>query len=304
MSERASSASEVPLDQRQQNERQALLFGLGAVLLWSTVATGFKLGLAVMAPVQLLFLGTCLSALIFGMAAVRRGWPRRQLALKEGILFGVVNPVLYYLVLLEAYDRLPAQIAQPLNYTWAIVLALLAVPVLGQRLTGRTLGGIAVGYLGVLVLLSQGRFDALPDLDGIGLALAVFSTVLWAGYWLFNARSTADPTALMATSFCFAVPVLALLCFLGPGLPGLSIENLAYGAWVGAVEMGFSFLLWQQALRRSSEAGRISQLIFLSPFISLLLIGAVLGETIHLTSWLGLGIIVIGLLITGRPTPT
>ena len=65
--------------------------------------------------------------------------------------------------------------------------------------------------------------------------------------------------------------------------------------------MGFSFLLWQQALRRSTEAGRISQLIFLSPFISLLLIGAVLGETIHLTSWLGLGIIVLGLLITGRP---
>ena len=105
----------------------------------------------------------------------------------------------------------------------------------------------------------------------------------------------------MATSFCFAVPVLAVLCLLGPGLPSLNIENLAYGAWVGAVEMGFSFLLWQQALRRSREAGRISQLIFLSPFISLLLIGAVLGETIHLTSWLGLGIIVLGLLITGRP---
>ncbi|MEM8768932.1 MAG: DMT family transporter [Pseudomonadota bacterium] len=311
MRERATTASEKPSAEREQQhphqhpqqgkERDALLFGLGAVLLWSTVATGFKLGLAVMAPVQLLFLGTCLSAIIFAAAAAPRGWPRREPVLKDGILFGIVNPVLYYLVLLEAYDRLPAQIAQPLNYTWAIVLAVLAVPVLGQRLTGRTLGGIAIGYLGVLVLLSQGRFDVLPDLDGFGLALAVLSTVLWAGYWLYNARSTADPTALMATSFCFAVPVLALLCLLGPGLPEPSLENLAYGAWVGAIEMGFSFLLWQQALRRSAEAGRISQLIFLSPFISLILIGTVLGETIHLTSWLGLGIIVLGLLITGRP---
>ena len=35
-------------------ERKALLLALSAVALWSTVATGFKLGLAVMAPAQLL----------------------------------------------------------------------------------------------------------------------------------------------------------------------------------------------------------------------------------------------------------
>jgi drug/metabolite transporter (DMT)-like permease len=70
---------------------------------------------------------------------------------------------------------------------------------------------------------------------------------------------------------------------------------------VGLVEMGLTFLLWQQALRLTRQTARIGQLIFLSPFLSLLLIGSVLGETVHLTSWLGLGIIVAGLLVTGRP---
>lgn len=284
-----------------QDDRRALAFGIGAVLLWSTVATGFKLGLTVMAPAQLLLLGSAISALVFIPAAIRQGWPGRSLNLREAAGFALLNPVLYYLVLFEAYDRLPAQIAQPLNYTWAIVLALLAVPVLGQKLTARMLCGIGIGYLGVVILLSQGRFDVLPDLDWTGVLLALISTGIWAGYWLYNARSRTEPNALMATSFLLALPVLTAVCLAGPGLPPLTVEAFAYGAWVGLVEMGVTFLLWQQALRLSSQAARIGQLIFLSPFLSLALISSVLGETIHVTSWLGLGVIVIGLLVTGRP---
>lgn len=283
------------------DERKALSFAVVAVLMWSTVATGFKLGLAVMTPVQLLFAGASFSTVVFVAAAISSGWPRRHLDLKEAALFGLLNPVFYYLVLFEAYDRLPAQIAQPLNYTWAIMLAILAIPVLGQRLTARTSAGIVVGYLGVVVLLSQGRFDAPPDLDPLGVLLALASTVLWAGYWLFNARSVTEPAALMATSFLLALPVLGAICVIGPGLPAPTLDTLIYGAWVGFVEMGITFLLWQRALRLSRHAARIGQLIFLSPFISLVLIGAVLGETIHVTSWIGLGIIVVGLLVTGRP---
>ncbi len=286
---------------QQLNERKALLFGISAVLMWSTVATGFKLGLTVLAPAQLLLVGACMSALVFVPAAIRSGWPRHQLNLREGAVFALLNPVLYYLVLFEAYDRLPAQIAQPLNYTWAIVLALLAVPVLGQRLTPRMGLGICIGYLGVVVLLSQGRFDVLPDLDWFGVALAMGSTLIWASYWLFNARSSTAPAALMATSFLLAIPVLVVVCLLGPGLPTLGSDALLYGAWVGLVEMGVTFLLWQQALRLTQQTARIGQLIFLSPFLSLLLIGSVLGETVHLTSWIGLGIIVLGLFVTGRP---
>jgi len=283
------------------DDGKALGFGICAVLLWSTVATGFKLGLTVMTPVQLLLVGSCVSALVFVPAAMRQGWPARSFDPGEGLRFALLNPVLYYLILFEAYDRLPAQIAQPLNYTWAIMLALLAVPLLGQKLTGRMLAGIGIGYVGVLVLLSQGRFDVMPDLDWLGVILALVSTVIWAGYWLFNARSSTEPNALMATSFLLAIPILAGLCFLGPGFPSLTGDVLFYGAWVGLVEMGVTFLLWQQALRLTTQAARIGQLIFLSPFISLLLIGAVLGETVHATSWAGLGIIVAGLLVTGRP---
>ena len=105
-----------------------MLFGIGAVLLWSTVATGFKLGLRELAPLELLWLGAVTSFVFFAAASLVTGrWPAiRALSgrdwLRLGAL-GLLNPFLYYLILFEAYARLPAQIAQPLNYTWAITLA-------------------------------------------------------------------------------------------------------------------------------------------------------------------------------------
>lgn len=55
-------------------------------------------------------------------------------AVLMSIGFGLVNPCLYYLLLFSAYDRLPAQEAMAINYTWTLTLTYLAVPLLGHRL--------------------------------------------------------------------------------------------------------------------------------------------------------------------------
>jgi len=278
-----------------------VVYALTAVAAWSTVATGFKLGLQVLAPLQLLFLGTAISAMLFAALATAGGhWQPSRRTVLHGAAFGLLNPFLYYLVLFEAYDRLPAQIAQPLNYTWAITLAVMAVPILGQPLTRRTVAGILIGYAGVLVLLSGGRWDRWPALDWLGVVLALASTVLWAGYWLANARSPLPPVTLMTWSFLLATPLVGAACHLGPGWPELTWKTLGYGAWVGLIEMGFTFLFWQQAMRLTAHAARIGQLVFLSPFLSLVMIDTVLGEQVRVASAAGLGVIVLGLWVSRR----
>jgi len=281
------------------NERRALLLGLLAVVCWSTAATGFKLGLRLVEPVQLLLLGSLVSTALFWCATLPQR--RYRLPLKSvglAAIVGAMNPCAFYLVLLEAYDRLPAQIAQPLNYTWAITLAILAWPVLGQRLRLRTLAGIVVSYVGVLVLLTEGNLDAPPDIDWLGVALALGSTLIWASYWLLNARVRVDPIGLLAWSFTFGSLFVGALCVLGPGLPPLSTDTALYGLWIGLLEMGAAYLVWQRALRSTAHAGRLGQLIFLAPFLSYGLIATVLGETIRGSSLIGLVIIVAGLMAT------
>ena len=279
-----------------------MLAALTAVLLWSTVATGFKLGLMHLAPVQLLFAGSVISWTLFALLAAIRG--RWRIAAGEGrlvIMLGLLNPLGYYLLLFEAYARLPAQVAQPLNYTWAVVLAVLAVPILGQSLTRRTAIGIAVSYLGTVWLIARHPIDPTRSLDTVGILLALTSTVIWALYWLLNARSRSDSLAIMFWSFTVAVPLLGLICLLGPGSPPLSRHTLLFGAWVGIVEMGVAFLMWQRAMRLTDHAARIGQLIFVSPFLSLVLIDQVLGEPVGMRSVVALAIIVGGLVITGTP---
>ncbi|MEE3216323.1 MAG: EamA family transporter, partial [Pseudomonadota bacterium] len=83
------------------SDRQAMAFGLGAVALWSTVATAFKLALAHMSPLELMWLAALVSwALMGGLViyhgqlrhALKRGW-------KTAFWAGLMNPVAYYLVL-------------------------------------------------------------------------------------------------------------------------------------------------------------------------------------------------------------
>jgi len=52
-------------------------------------------------------------------------------------LLGLINPFIYYLILLKAYQLLPAQVAQPLNMIWPIILVFLSIPLLGQKIKGK-----------------------------------------------------------------------------------------------------------------------------------------------------------------------
>ena len=284
-----------------RDERRAVALALSAVLCWSTVATGFKLGLAHLAVEQLLMLATWVSWAVFAVAAALR----RQFALRSAdvawvVLLGLINPCAYYMVLFYAYDLLPAHIAQPVNYTWSITLAVLAVPILKQRLSLRASAGIGVSYLGVAILLWTSPARDAGDINPTGLLLAIFSTLLWATYWLLNTRLTSQPIPIMLYSFTAALPVVTMVCAHGPGFPVLDLPTLGYGLWIGCLEMGVTFLLWQAALRRSNHAAYLGQLIFLSPFLSLIMIHMVLGEAVAPGAFAGLAVIVAGLWITQR----
>ena len=283
-------------------ERRALLYALASVVLWSTVATGFKLGLRELAPVQLLLLG-CVIAFVFFAAA--RGFVHAKLSLRQHLAaasLGLLNPFAYYLILFEAYDRLPAQIAQPLNFTWAIALALLAMPLLRQRLSGRGWAGVGIGYAGVVVILTKGEFAGL-HFDPLGVALALGSALIWAWYWIMTVRLGIHPVPLMLNGFAVATGVVAVVCWATVGLPTLSLENVGYGAWVGLVETGIAFLLWQRAMALTQHAGKLGALIFLAPFLSLVLIAVVLGEVIHPSAVVGL-VLIAGGLVLSRWTST
>jgi drug/metabolite transporter (DMT)-like permease len=282
-----------------KKETLALSYGLTAVLLWSTVASAFKIGLSLTSVIFLLTGASFFSLLVLiGVLLVRKEfvnalsslWKYRYISIKLGML----NPVLYYLILFEAYDRLPAQIAQPINYTWAIVLGLLAVPFLGRKISRWDIAGMFVAYGGVFLLSMAGK--SLPGgVDSVGILLALVSTLIWATYWLLNIKDQRPPILALFQNFLYALPVLIVIAYLNQTSLDISYKVIASMAYIGLFEMGFTFILWQAALQTTEYTSRISSLIFLSPFVSLFIINQVLGEPLQVLTFVGLGIIIVGL---------
>lgn len=278
-------------------DRQAILYGLGAVMLWSTVATAFKVALEWMTPLELMWVAALVSWLLMGALMVWRGQGRQALrsGWRTAVWAGLMNPVAYYLVLFAAYDRLPGQEAMALNYTWALAMALLAVPILGQRLTRMDIVAGLVAYAGVWVIATRGQVMNVHFADSLGVLLALASTLLWALYWLLNARDAREPLVGQWQNFSVGLPVLTALLLFGPGFNWHGWPALGAGVYVGLFEMGIAFILWQLAVHKVSRTAKISNLIFLSPPVSLLLLFWVVGEPILPSTLVGLVLILGGL---------
>lgn len=282
-------------------QKKAYLYGCATVLIWSTVATAFKMALQFMEPVQLLLVATMVSLLFLIAVLAFQGRLRDLRSLERRDIFlcallGFINPFLYYMGLFEVYDVLPAQVAQPVNYTWSIMLALLSVPLLGHSMRRLEWLAIFISYIGVVIIASRGEFDSLASSNWYGLSLALASTMLWALYWIGNTKSRLEPVLGLTLCFAFGLPWVILANALILGLEGFCIPltALPYGIYVGLFEMGVSFVLWLLALRHTTSVGRISNLIFFSPLISLILINVFLHEAILPSTLIGLVCIVIG----------
>ncbi|MFH1144138.1 MAG: DMT family transporter [Candidatus Eisenbacteria bacterium] len=286
-------------------QTRAYAYALLAVLFWSTVASAFELSLRSLSPVRLLLYSSAASALILGgvLALQRRFFLFSTYSARDYLrsaLLGLLNPFLYYLVLFKAYALLPGQEAQPLNYTWALALALLSVPLLRQRIRPASLLAILISLAGVLVISTRGRILALQFTDPVGVSLALGSSILWALFWIFNMRDRRDETAkLFLCCACGFVFVLGYALLTGEAR-WPDATGLAAGAYVGFFEMGITFVVWLKALGFSRTTAQVSNLVFLSPFVSLVLLHYVVGEEIYASSVAGLALIIAGIIIQKR----
>ncbi|EKE77934.1 DMT family transporter [Gallaecimonas xiamenensis] len=282
-----------------KNESKALLFALATVLMWSTVASAFKLTLRELGTAQMLLVASLTTLVILTLVAAKQGklgqlWPLLKTRPGYYLLLGCLNPCGYYLVLFAAYDLLPAQQAQALNYTWAISLSLLAVPFLGQKLSRFDALAIVLGYTGVLVIATRGQPWTLDFVSPLGVALALASTLIWSGYWIAKTRHQDDPVLSLLLGFALGLPgVIGAL--LWQGRFDFSLSGTLGAVYIGAFEMGFAFLLWLSAMKLSDHTARLSNLIFLSPFLSLWLLSTLVGEAILPSTLWGLGFILAGL---------
>lgn len=279
------------------------LSALLAVLLWSTVSTAFKLALKTLTPLQLIFYSTLFSTLCFLVVVlIQKKLSQAFREFKKDPLYylftGLCNPLFYYLVLFKAYSLLPADMAQPLNYTWPIALSLLSVPFLKKKFSIKQTIALVISFGGIYIISQRGGSSETFSLQGILLALS--SAFIWAFYWILDCRKETDKSIKLFLNFIISLIILLPLTLFSGQLIWPGTGPLSATLYIGLFEMGITFLLWSRGLAQSSNPGKTANLAFLSPVLSLFIIHKVLGTPLQATAFAGLSLIIFSIILSRK----
>ncbi|NLN30485.1 MAG: DMT family transporter [Bacteroidales bacterium] len=287
--------------------RQPYMFALLAVFFWSTIPTAFKICLGELGIVPMLTLASVTSALALFAILVSEGKTEliaesTRKELLNSAFLGFINPFIYYLVLLKAYSLLPAQVAQPLNMIWPIILVFLSVPLLGQKIRKKSFIALLISFTGVYIISSQGNLFHPGRSDLKGILLASGSSVFWALYFIFNVKDRREEAVKLFLNFAFGSLYLIILLIVTeyPLAGKYGPKGIVSALYIGLFEMGITFYLWLRALKTAETIAGISNLVYLAPFLSLVFVHFVLHEPLYYTTPAGLLFIISGIWYQNR----
>ena len=287
------------------NQKRAYLYALIAVFFWATIASAFKVSLAYLPVLPLLLYASTTSAMVLfayllfaGKLTLLKTLSRHDFL--RSALLGFLNPFLYYIILIRAYDMLRAQEAMTINWSWPMTLVLLSIPLLHQRIKLKNILAIAISFLGVYTIATGGDLFGFRFSNPVGVILALISTLIWTTFWIYNVRDKRDEAVRLFLNFAFG-SVYALLAFcsmlFSAAVEVPDVKGILGAVYVGLFEMGITFLLWLKALKLAKTTAHVANLLYLAPFFSLVLISLVVGEKILPSTIIGLVFIVTGIIL-------
>ena len=288
-----------------KNQQSYLYAGL-AIIFWSTVPTAFKICLGELDILTMLTIASLSSTLILLIVVLagRKAHLLRMTTPKEllnSAILGCINPLLYYLILLKAYQLLPAQVAQPLNMIWPIILVFLSVPVLKQKIETKSFIALLISFTGVYIISSQGRLFKPGHSDLTGVLLATGSSIFWAVYFILNVKDKRDEGIKLLLNFAFgSIYLIVIMIITGKWHTIVGLKGAAAAVYIGLFEMGITFLFWLKALRMASTTAKVSNLVYIAPFLSLVFVHFILHEPVYYTTPVGLILIISGIFVQNR----
>ena len=276
-----------------------LLAGV-SILLWSTLATVSKLLLGTMSSVQVLCISAAFAAIalfVYNLFTGRLRIMRRYKLKDYGImtLIGLPGTLLYNLFYFAGAAILPASQAFIINYLWPIMSVVFACVLLGEKLTGRKVLAFVISFLGV-VTVAGGDLLQFESRTLGGMLLCVGAAVSYGAYTALNQKWNYDKqVAVMVANGSTAVVCLVIQLIAGTPLQ-IGWGQLAGLAWNGVFVMAVATTTWAMALE-SGNTAKVSNLAYITPFLSLVWVFAVLHEVPSLFAVAGLCLIVLGIFV-------
>ena len=184
-----------------------------------------------------------------------------------------------------------------INFSWPIMIVILSIPILKQKIDIKSFLSIIVCYVGVVVIATKGDVFSMQFENSLGVVYILITTVIWSLFWLFNTKNSNDSVVSLFLIFLFSLPYILIITYFSDSFVIPSLKGVIGSAYIGLFEMGISVVLWQSALKISTTVSRVASLVFITPFLSLLILHFVLKEDILASTIFGVILICSGLIL-------
>ena len=278
------------------------------VALWSTGFIGAKFGLPHAEPFTFLFIRFVLTlALLIPLVKVMGGaWPgswrlRGHIAVSGLLVHAAYLGGVFYGI----YLGMPAGLTALLVGLQPLLTATLAGPLLGERITATQWLGLALGLVGIAMVLGSKLDPGTASFQGFGLGALACVLVALAGITLGT---------LYQKRFCTGMPLLSgtVVQYLSAGvllgLGALWLEErhvewtptfvLTLG-WLVLV-LSIAAILLLMALIRRGEASRVASLFYLVPPVTALQAWWLFDERLPMTALVGMAVTIVGVVLAAR----
>ncbi|MCA0279177.1 MAG: DMT family transporter [Proteobacteria bacterium] len=285
--------------------RSRFLWPLMATLLvigWSSGFVGVRYASEQASVAVLLFWRTLLSGLLLLPFALAFGPRMRLRAVMSQVGFGVMAVFIYlggFAVAIE--QRVPTGLVALISDLVPLAIAVMAQPLLGERLTGRQWLGTAVAVTGVLIVsfdsLSFGTAPLWAYVLTIGsMMVFAFASVLRRGRETLNM-----PVHQSLCTHSLTGAVLFGICALVQGgiAPPMTREFAIGMVWLVLISTFAAYSVYYTMLRMFPVA-KVSAAIYLSPPVTMLWAWALFSEPLTPAMFLGLAVTLVGVWLTSR----
>lgn len=248
-------------------ETGATALGLGAILLWATLAS-----LTVLAgpvpPFQTTAIAFIVGSSIIAGVALVRGQARRMVPTAASLALGIYGFFLFHAFYFAAMKLAPPAEAGLIASLWALFTVLFSAFLPGVGLRPRHVVGALLGLAAATLLV----WDRLGSSEGgaylVGYLLALGCALVWSSFSVISRLFAAVPSESLAVPG-FVTAALAFICnlaFEGWVAPPGAVSWLAL-AGLGIGPLGAAFVLWDVGMKRG-DVPLLGVLAYAAPLIS------------------------------------
>lgn len=270
------------------------------VLIWSTSATVSKLLLGSLDSIQVLCISSLFASAFWLAANILNGniqklktYKVRDYFLTMGI--GLTGTFFYYLLLYTGMDMMMASQALIINYLWPIMSVVFACLLLKEKMTVRKGIAIVMSFLGVIIVVGR-DLTHFNSSTLLGAGCCILAAMSYGVFTALNQKSGYDKRVSMMIFSLVTFVLTGIILVVTDSVPRLDLVQTLGMAYNGIFNLAIATTTWALALE-SGKTAKISNLAYITPFLSLVWTAIFLKEPISIYSILGLVVIVLGIFI-------